>query len=86
MALVQLAILGIIIVSIIAFAVFLIWGLKAATRLLINSLIGFFALWVTKVFVLPGLVINFWSVIITAIFGIVGFLAVLALHLLGLFF
>lgn len=86
MALVQLAIFGIVLVTILVFIAFLVIGLKAAIKLLINSLIGFFALWITKVFVLNELVINIWSVLLTAIFGIIGYILVLVLHILGIFF
>lgn len=66
--------------------VLLIWWLfKRAIALVINSVIGFFALFFASVF-LPSLAINFWSVIIVAIGGIFGFIAVLALHLLGIAF
>lgn len=86
MALVELAILGIVLVTVLVFIAFLVIGLKAAIKLLINSLIGFFALWITKVFVLNALVINIWSVLLTAIFGIIGYIIVLVLHILGIFF
>jgi hypothetical protein len=66
--------------------VLLIWWIfKKGIALLINSAIGFFALFFASIF-LPALKINFWSVIITAIGGIFGFVAVITLHLLGIFF
>ncbi len=63
-----------IIVLIIAFV------LKKILILAVNSVIGFFALFAAKL-VLPTLTINVWSVLITAIGGIVGFILVLILHL-----
>ncbi len=86
MALVELAIIGLVLVTALVFIAFLVMGLKFAIKLLLNSLIGFFALWVTKVFVLNGLVINIWSVLLTAVFGIVGYIIVLVLHILGILF
>lgn len=75
----------VLIIGFIAIA-FLIWGLKKAFKLLINSLIGFFALWLTQQIFLPKLIINIWSILITAIFGVIGYAFVLITHLLGVWF
>lgn len=53
--------------------------------LILNSIIGFFALFFTKIF-LPDVVINAWSVLITAIGGVPGYLIVIIFHLLGIAF
>ncbi|MFT4261635.1 MAG: pro-sigmaK processing inhibitor BofA family protein [Candidatus Woesearchaeota archaeon] len=53
--------------------------------LILNSIIGFFALLFTKIF-LPDLVINAWSILITAIGGVPGYLIVIIFHLLGIAF
>lgn len=63
----------------------LFWLFKKGIALVINSIIGFFALFFASIF-LPNLQIGFWSIIITAIGGIFGFLAVITLHLLGIAF
>lgn len=76
----------IIIVAIILVLGFFWWGIKRALFLAINSVIGFFALYAVNVYWLKELVINFWSVIITAILGIFGLIGVIILHLLGLAF
>lgn len=76
---------GGVVVMIVVAIVFLLWGLKKALGLLLNSLIGFFALWVTQKLILPDLIINIWSVLITAVFGIVGYISVIILHFLGIF-
>ena len=75
----------VIIIGVVALA-FLIWGLKKAFKLLINSLIGFFALWLTQQLFVSTLIINIWSVLITAIFGIICYVVVLVMHFLGIWF
>lgn len=75
----SIAVVLLIIVLIVAFL------LRKILVLVVNSVIGFFALFAAKL-VLPDLVINVWSVLITAIGGILGFIIVLALHLLGVAF
>lgn len=62
-----------------------VWGLKKALLLALNSVIGFFALYALKL-VIPKLVINIWSILLTAILGIFGFLLVLILHAFGALF
>jgi len=57
--------------------------LKNVFILVINSLVGFFSLYAVQAWVLPALKINFWSVVITAIGGIIGFIVVVGAHLLG---
>lgn len=81
-----LVIIGLVIIALIAGIAFIIWGLKHAIRLAINSLIGFFALWLVKATIFPDILINLWSVLLVAIFGIFGFVAVILLHLFGLAF
>lgn len=78
-------IIAVVVVIIVILGAFLIWGLRRAVKLLINSLIGFFALWITKNLFLPELVINLWSILLTAFFGILGFFLVLIGHFLGVF-
>lgn len=79
------AFLGIVVVMFIV--AMIVKGFHYAIALAINSIIGFFALYALKAFeVVPTLVINIWSVIIVAIFGLLGMIAVLILHGLGLFF
>ncbi len=62
-----------------------IFVFKRLVSLAINSVIGFFALFAAKLF-LPELTINIWSVLITAVGGIIGFIAVLIMHLAGVAF
>ncbi len=58
---------------------------KKFFMLVINSIIGFFALFAVKL-LLPALVINLWSILFVAIGGIFGLLAVIILHLIGVAF
>ena len=57
--------------------------LKNVLMLIVNSIIGFFALYAVQAWVIPDLQINFWSVIITAIGGLIGLIVVVGSHLLG---
>jgi len=50
---------------------------------MLNSVIGIFALIGFNVLFHAGVTINFWSVIITAIGGIIGFAIVVGAHYLG---
>lgn len=88
MALIEigLVVLFVLIVLAVALAAFFFWGLKHALLLAMNSVIGFFALYAVKAWLLPGLIINFWSVILVALLGLAGFILVLILHLFGWFF
>lgn len=79
-----LLLLGIVVVVFLLLALF-VWGMKKGVWLAINSVVGFFALYLFKIFV-PTLVINFWSVIIVALFGIGGLLFVLVMHAFGIAF
>lgn len=78
-----LVLLFIIVLVVVALAAFFFWGLKHAIALAINSVIGFFALYAVQAYALPNLVINFWSVILVAILGLLGLIVVLILHLAG---
>jgi hypothetical protein len=75
----MIVILLIIVVALMAFGLFF-WGLRVALFLGFNSVVGFFALYAFKAFIWPELVINFWSVLLTALFGIFGLIIVLLLH------
>lgn len=78
-----------IIVAIIAILAILaaIFFVKRMLLFLINSLIGLFALigW-NVLFPMQAVVINIWSVLLVALFGIVGLIAVVGLHFLGVAF
>jgi hypothetical protein len=65
---------------------FLWWGIKKGVMLALNSLVGFFALYAIQSWWLHDLVINLWSVLLTAILGIFGLFLVLLLHALNIAF
>ena len=50
---------------------------------IINSVIGFFALFGFNYLFNAGVEINWWSVLITAIGGLIGFVIVISSHYLG---
>lgn len=78
---IEFSLLTVMFIIVVLVAIFL----RKLLVLVINSIIGFFALFAAKL-ILPDLAINFWSIIITAIGGIIGFIAVIVLHLFGVAF
>lgn len=60
--------------------------IRKALKLAINSAIGLGALYAISYFVLPNLLINLWSVLLVAIFGIFGLIFVIIMHLFGVWF
>jgi hypothetical protein len=54
--------------------------------LLVNSLIGIFALLGFNLVFSASVQINFWSVLITAVGGVIGFMVVLLAHFLSIAF
>lgn len=73
--------LALVVVVLIIWLVFKL--VKKFFILLINSIIGLFALMGFNFLTNAGITINFWSIIITAIGGIIGFAIVLGMHFLG---
>ena len=61
-------------------------GTGALSRLLINGLVGIVLLFLTNLFVSPPIPINIITVLICAIGGVLGWLIILVLHLLGIAF
>jgi len=76
--------IGLIIAVVLVLLLF--WVFKKVIVLIINSVIGIFALIGFNTLFNAGIKINFWSVIITAIGGIIGFIIVLAAHYLHIAF
>ncbi len=54
--------------------------------LIINSIVGLLLLFLTNLFVVPPIPINLITILICAIGGVVGWLVILVLHLLGIAF
>jgi hypothetical protein len=88
MALFELGLVAIflIVLAVIALVAFFVWGIHHAIWLAVNSVIGFFALYAVKAFLIPELVINAWSVLAVAVLGIFGLGLVLILHAAGVWF
>ena len=61
-------------------------GTGALSRLVINGLVGIVLLFLTNLFVSPPIPINIITVLICAIGGVLGWLIILVLHLLGIAF
>jgi hypothetical protein len=60
--------------------------MKRMVLVLINSLLGFFALFGWNALFPWDITINVWSVLLVAIFGIIGLIIVIALHFFGVAF
>ena len=73
--------IGLIIIALLIILAFLIF--KKVIILVFNSLIGLGALFGFNAVFGTSIHIGFWSVIITAIGGIIGFLVVIIFHFLG---
>ncbi len=53
---------------------------------IINAILGLILLFLTNLIIEPDIPINILTVLITAIFGVVGWAIILILHLLGIAF
>lgn len=73
--------LALIVVVIIVLLLFRI--IKKLFIFIISSVIGMFALFGFNYLFYADVAINFWSIIITAIGGIIGFAVVVGMHYLG---
>ena len=78
----------ILIVVLVLAALFLLWGRggRQLGRFVVNALIGVVLLFLTNLFITPPVPINIITVLICAIGGVVGWLVVLILHVLGIAF
>lgn len=70
-------------IIVIVLVVLLFSFVKNIFFLIINSVIGFFALYGINFFLSDPIPINFWSVIIVAVGGVFGLVIELILHFLG---
>jgi hypothetical protein len=73
-------------VIVIILVVLFFWLIKKTFILAINSVIGLFALFGFNFLFNAGIEINIWSVLITAIGGIIGFIIIVAAHFLHIAF
>jgi pro-sigmaK processing inhibitor BofA len=65
-----------------------IWGtttsMRLIGRLIVNAIVGLILLFVTNLFLSDDVPVNLLTVVICAIGGVVGWLLVVILHLLGI--
>jgi hypothetical protein len=61
-------------------------GVGSASTLLVNALLGIVLLFLTNLFVSPPIPINIITVLICAVGGVLGWLIILILHILGIAF
>ena len=62
------------------------WGGAVAWTLAINAIMGLVLIFLTNLFLSPPIPINILTILISAIGGVVGWLIILVLHLLGVAF
>jgi hypothetical protein len=62
------------------------WGIRLLWALLINAVVGLVLIFLSNLFLSPPIPINILTILISAIGGVVGWLIILMLHLLGLAF
>jgi hypothetical protein len=62
------------------------WGIRLLWALLINAVVGLVLIFLSNLFLSPPIPINILTILISAIGGVVGWLIILGLHLLGLAF
>jgi hypothetical protein len=67
-------------------AVLIISGIRFVWALLINTIIGVILIFLTNLFLSQPIPINLLTILISAIGGVIGWLFILVLHLLGVAF
>jgi SigmaK-factor processing regulatory protein BofA len=67
-------------------ALLIISGIRFAWALLINAIIGVILIFLTNLFLSPPIPINLLTILISAIGGVIGWLIILILNLLGVAF
>jgi SigmaK-factor processing regulatory protein BofA len=67
-------------------AMLIITGIRFLWALLINAIIGVVLIFLTNLFLSPPIPINLLTILISAIGGVIGWLFILVLHLLGVAF
>jgi hypothetical protein len=67
-------------------AMLIITGIRFLWAVLINTIIGVVLIFLTNLFLSPPIPINILTILISAIGGVIGWLFILILHLLGVAF
>jgi hypothetical protein len=75
-----------LVVVALVFAVLIISGIRFVWALLINAIIGVVLIFLTNLFISPPIPINLLTILISAIGGVIGWLIILILNLLGVAF
>ena len=75
-----------LIVVVMVGAVLISSGIRFLWALLTNAIIGLVLIFLTNLFLSPPIPINLLTILISAIGGVVGWLIILILHLLGVAF
>jgi hypothetical protein len=75
-----------LIVVVLVLAVLIRSGIRFVWALLTNAIIGVVLIFLTNLFLSPPIPINLLTILISAIGGVVGWLIILILHLLGVAF
>jgi hypothetical protein len=75
-----------LIVVVLVLAVLIRSGIRFVWALLTNAIIGVVLIFLTNLFLSPPIPINLLTILISAIGGVIGWLIILILHLLGVAF
>jgi hypothetical protein len=75
-----------LIVVVVVGAVLISSGIRFVWALLTNAIIGLVLIFLTNLFLSPPIPINLLTILISAIGGVIGWLIILILHLLGVAF
>jgi hypothetical protein len=80
--------LVILLLVVVLFVAALLLGgvVSALPRLIVNGIVGVVLIFLTNLFLADDIPINLFTIAISAIGGVVGWLIILALHLLGIAF
>jgi len=77
----------ILIILVVLLVLFVVWGGgRSLGGLLVNAILGIVLLFLTNLFITPPIPINILTVLICAIGGVLGWLVILILHVLGIAF
>ena len=76
----------ILVISVLVFLMVTGIGELALPALIINGIVGVILIFLTNLFINPPIPINIITILISAIGGVVGWLIILVLHLLGIAF
>ena len=77
--------LAVLVLMVLMVLVLMLWRSEAVVPgLLINTIVGLVLLFLTNLVLIPPIPINLFTILICAVGGVVGWLMILILHLLGI--